>query len=153
MFHTTSDTISLIQEAKLRTRQSLLHKRHLPCSTLPCQVCVHGPCGTVHANEPPGASRCHKTSPSSWLGYTSIHCIRILTNMAPNQRDEEAGPPANETKDMKPKQGDVHPTGLKFALLMLSVFAAMFLVSLVSISKYHNFQKRLKTVLTSSRIK
>jgi len=35
-------------------------------------------------------------------------------------------------KDMKSKDSDIeYPSGLKFALLIVSIFAAMFLVSLV----------------------
>lgn len=60
--------------------------------------------------------------------------------MAPNPGDERTVRPVNETKDMKAQQGDVHPTGLKFAFLMVSVFAAMFLVSLVYLLETQNIR-------------
>lgn len=49
-----------------------------------------------------------------------------------NQGKEKPPQQMDEKKDMKGKDSDiVYPSGLKFLLLMISIFAAMFLVSLV----------------------
>ncbi|KAF1952288.1 MFS general substrate transporter [Byssothecium circinans] len=50
--------------------------------------------------------------------------------MAPNQGNDGAGQQKGEMKDVKGKPNVVYPTGLKFAFLIVSIFSAMFLVSL-----------------------